>query len=273
MDPDPSIELGGVVIWLPTAGEPKCNIVQDLAGPFGLETNHDAMVRLRRAWREGAYRGRLDLDCESDFVSIYAGRDAIVDAAVLITRLAISGRLRAVSDQDVSRVRAEVSAYRRPPRRPWEVGDVFAVPLDDGSFAFGQVLWEDCREPTCALFEHRSVAPETDLDEALTSRTLAILHVSSEHLDAGEWQVVGRHPPMNDPFSGPCGRPGTVGCTSWDGLDTLANAWYGLTPWNVAYRDDYLEQFLMPAIERPAAAVMLGKDELLKLGVRRREWE
>jgi hypothetical protein len=125
---EPSIELGGITLWLPTASEPKCSILQDLAGPFGLETNHDAMDRLRQAWQDGAFRGRLDLDHESDFVSIHAGRDAIVDAAVLITRLALPGRLSEVTDADIARVRAAVKAHRRPPRVPWTVGDLFAVP-------------------------------------------------------------------------------------------------------------------------------------------------
>lgn len=256
-----SIDLGAVTIWLPTAGDASCSILHDLADTFGLETNADAVDRLRRAWRESGCKGRLDIDHEADFVSIHAGRDAIVDVVALIDRLALPQMSRNVSEQEVARVRALVKAHRRPPRFRWEVGDVFALPLSDGTFAFGQVLWEmnfakrsGLRAPTCALFEHRAGAtddthvPEVDLDEIVTSRTLVILHVASEHLDGREWVVIGRRPPMSDPFSGPCGEPGKVGSVSWDALDLLARAWHGLQPWN-----KNLDRYLLRGIRRAGA--------------------
>ncbi len=124
------------------------------------------------------------------------------------------------------------------------------MPLPDGTFAFGQVLWEQdfaegsgLRAPTCALFEHRADAAEAELDEVITSRTLAILHVASEHLDARAWTVIGRRTPVDNPFSGPCGKPGTVGCVSWDGLDYLAQRWHGLEPWHANF-----DKYLMPGV-------------------------
>jgi hypothetical protein len=243
---DPSVDLGAVTIWLPTASEPSCNIFHDLAEAFGMETSADAVERLRRGWRESGCKGRLDIDHESDFVSVHASRHAIVDVAALVDRLAVPEHSRGVSDAEVARVRAVVKAHRRPRRFQWEVGDVFAMPLPDGTFAFGQVLWEQdfakgsgLRAPTCALFEHRAESAEADLDEVTTSRTITILHVDSDHLDRREWLVIGRRPPMNDPFSGPCGKPGTVGCVSWDGLDHLAQRWHGIAAWNANF-DEYL---------------------------------
>jgi hypothetical protein len=252
-DEDPSVELGAVTIWLPTAGEAKCSVLHDLAETFGLESNEEAVARLRQAWREAGCKGRLDLDHESDFVSIHAGRDAIVDAAALIDRLATPEQSRALSEPTIARVRRLVKAHRRPPRFRWEVGDVFAMPLPDGTFAFGQVLWEQdfakgsgLRGPTCVLFEHRAATAEADIDAVVTSRSLVILHVSSEHLDGRRWRVIGRREPLDDPFSGPCGQPGK-GATSFDGLDWLAHRWHGFHPWNPNF-----DRYLLDGVRHPS---------------------
>ncbi len=58
-----------------------------------------------------------------------------------------------------------------------------------------------------------------NLDEAMTTRTLAILHVQSDSLDGGAWRVLGRRAITIDPFSGPDGKWGEVGGVSWEGLE------------------------------------------------------
>ncbi|WP_367758216.1 Imm26 family immunity protein [Ammoniphilus sp. 3BR4] len=47
--------------------------------------------------------------------------------------------------------------YKRTKPQKWKVGDVFSIPLSDGTFSFGQVLWAEYRSsPNCALFDCRS---------------------------------------------------------------------------------------------------------------------
>jgi len=275
-DVEPHVDLGGVTIWLPTAGDARCSIFEDLADRLGTETNGLALERLLGEWRARGLTGRLDTDHEADGVSVRAGRDAIFEVAMLIDALTVPALRVPVSPEEAAAARERIRRHKRPPRVAWVVGDVFAVPLPDDTFAFGQVLWEDTfapgsglRAPTCALFDHRAPTKEVDLLEVVTSTTVAVLHVASAHLDGGRWAVVGRHAPVSDPFSGPCGRPGAVGSRSWDGLDELARAWHGLGPWNAAYRDDWLDAFLMPGVRRPARAVMLGREALEALGIAR----
>ncbi|MBT9139016.1 MAG: hypothetical protein DDT31_01596 [Syntrophomonadaceae bacterium] len=74
------------------------------------------------------------------------------------------------------------------------------------------------------------------------------------------------------PGSGPCGAKGIVGSIDWDGLETLANAWHGLKPWNVYYREDFLEGFLLKWVTRPENVILLNREELELLGVKRPEW-
>ncbi len=137
--------------------------------------------------------------------------------------------------------------FKRPKALPYRVGDVFAVPLGDGSYGFGQVLWDppDYRAPTCSLLEFRAQEPTAELEEILTSRTLAVIHSSAEHLQTGHWQVCGHEEPIGDPFTGPCGDP-RRGAVLWDGLEGLARAWFGCSPWNDCPRSDFLDRFLMP---------------------------
>jgi len=263
-----SVRLGALKIWLPSAGRSYCYIFHDLAELLGVECNGDAAARLEAEWKRRGKRGRLDLDYEADFVSIHAGRDAIVEAALLIHELAVPDVPRP-TDEEVARVRATIKQHKRPAPALWEVGDVFAAPLADGTFIFGQVLWEPVfekgagvRAPTVSLLEYRLPRPdEVDIDEVVRSRTLAILHVQSHSLAEGRWRVVGRRPVTSDPFGGPCGRFGAVGSVCWDGLEILANAWYGLEPWNQYFRPDHLDQYLMKGVSRPASARMLSADE------------
>lgn len=262
-----SVQLGVLEIVLPTAGESQCYLFRDLTELLGVEYNSEALDRFETEWKKRRKRGRLDLDCEADAVSIYGGREAILEAALLIYELAVPSVTRP-TPADVEQARAAIKRHKRPPRVPWAVGDIFAAPLADGSFAMGQVLWEETfakgftgRAPTVALFEHRVTNLEAvDLDEGVTARTLAILHVQSDSLDGGSWRILGRRSVVDDPFSGPCtGRDGLK--TSWDGLQVLANAWHGLEPWNQFFRTDFLDQLLMRGVERPASAVMLTAEE------------
>jgi hypothetical protein len=258
-----SVHLGVLEIVLPTAGASHCYIFHDLAELLGCEYNREARDRFEAEWKKRRKRGRLDIDCEADAVSIHAGRDAILEAALLIYELAAPSVTRPTS-AEVEQARAAIKRHKRPPRVAWAVGDVFAAPLVDGSFAVGQVLWEwsSGRAPTVALFEKRTSDPgAVDLDDAVTTRTLAILHVQSASLDGGSWRVLGRRPVIIDPFSGPCGKPGEVGCAHWDGLEELANAWHGLEPWNRFFRTDHLDVYLVRGVARPASAVMLTADE------------
>jgi hypothetical protein len=263
-----SIQLGVLEIVLPTAGEPRCYIFRDLTDLLGVEYNSEALDRFRREWTTQGKRGRLDLDREADAVSIYGGREAILEAALLIYDLAVPSVTRPTT-AEVEQARAAIKRFKRPPQIPWAVGDVFAAPLLDGSFAVGHVVWEatfaegfSVRAPTVALLALRATDLDgVDLDDAMTTRTLAVLHVQSDSLDSGAWRVLGRRPVVIDPFCGPDGKPGEVGSTSWDGFDILANAWHGLEPWNRFFRTDFLDQHLLRGIQRPASVVMLTAEE------------
>lgn len=269
-----ALKVGLLEIELPTASDPKYRIDADLAELFGLEYTSEAVERLKKAWKDAPGTGRLDLDADSDSVMIVAGKDAILRAALLINELSIPSKRQQLSDEDVDEVRARLKAHKRPRPHPWRVGDLFALPLKDGSFALGQVLWEDTfapgsklRAPTCALFDTRLVRADLEGVDLAALRGVSILHVLPASLDDGVWVVIGHAPPVLDPFSGPCGEPGKVGAVSWDGLGTLAHAWWGLEPWNPYGPNSDYEKFLLFGVTRPEGAHLLTREELLARGI------
>jgi hypothetical protein len=275
--PRTAVSLGAVTIRPPSTNEARCSLFEDLAGIMGVETNEEAVERLETGWLR---RGHQPLDIDGgDTALILAGQDVIVEVALLIDELAAPSHRGNVTPEEVARVRGTVSAWTQPERVPWAVGDVFAIPLADGTFAFGQVLWEydfgrnsTMRAPTCLLLGHRASTSAAETATLLASPAIAILHVSSENLDLGRWVVVGRAKPARRPFSGPCGRPDAVGSTSWDGLEILANAWHGLAAWNDYGRDDYLDRFLLRGISRPPGALIIDKPRAANPRARKPWW-
>ncbi len=75
------------------------------------------------------FKGKLDLDSESDFVSICGSRRVIVDVAILINEL--SQTAPPIEAKRIEEVRRHLRAFRRTKPKAWSVGDVFAVPLQD----------------------------------------------------------------------------------------------------------------------------------------------
>ena len=88
---------------------------------------------------------------------------------------------------------------------------------------------------------------------------ITVLHTDGTCLDSNEFVVLGHVNPCVDPASGPWGEGGTS--TSDTAFTQLANAWYGLEPWNVLYREDYWDKVLYREKARPSSARVLSAEE------------
>ena len=129
--------------------------------------------------------------------------------------------------------------------------------LSDGRFAWGQVLDKQYTAPTCCLFGLLSKHAHLDAASVTTNQVLTILHLGSNCLDKGTWRVVGNAQLCAAPDSGPGGKLGEVGSISFGGggtLSDLAEAYYGLVPWNVYNDEKYFDRLLMPGVQRPPIA-------------------
>ena len=72
---------------------------------------------------------------------------------------------------------------------------------------------------------------------------------------------------MLNPDNGSGGKFGSIGSTSYGGGGTmtdLANAYWGLEPWNVLYEQNYYDDILLKGISRPKSALILNQADRQK---------
>ena len=148
------------------------------------------------------------------------------------------------------------------PKR-FAAGDIFGVPLPDGSMALGQVLGcerEALNSVGCALFGDRF----TGAAEFVLGKPIAVLLVTPDLLNKGIWPIL-QSRELQVPAEG---RPyERFRAQSWVGVNVtgsanaaeLLAAYHGLAPWDDWHDPQYLDKLLLPGVQRPAH-VVLSKD-------------
>lgn len=264
---DSKMDAFAFTIYLPDECSSKFRIFHDLAELFGLEFNEQAAEKLKKLLKEGPNDpgAKLSMDREADYVSLRASKaDVIGLIARLINENSLPAYKRDFTDEDYERINLALASWKRPKPKPWAVGDVFAFKLQDGSLGYGQVIDSQHGAPSCALFE-RKTKDELAGHEVLGSRVVSILHIGSDLLDKDVWKVLGNHPPVAKSAESQHGPRNQVGAKSFGGggiVEDLANAYFGLVPWNGDYyREDYLNGLLMPGIQMPETCWTLNPEE------------
>jgi hypothetical protein len=141
----------------------------------------------------------------------------------------------------------EAKRRRIKPKR----GDVFAVPLLDGTFGLGHVVDVDAWEGPFALFAQRASSPAELLpwiDKAV-DHPLSILVLTANSLKDGHWPIIGNlqrdYAQFKIPTDGK-GRSHTFGVA----MDLL-NAYHGLVPWDGMADPKRYEKLLIPGTPLP----------------------
>ena len=146
----------------------------------------------------------------------------------------------------------------RRKRIQWEHGDLFAVPLTDGSFGIVQAVdhWVPEGGVYVAVTDQRadSLTPVPALDPH--ARVVALMQVVDNAFDRGWFPRIGpatvlarRKDFPNERFA----QSGYVGAKSYTGgiLADFLSAWHGLASWT-AYKDpEYFDKLLVDGIVRP----------------------
>jgi hypothetical protein len=147
--------------------------------------------------------------------------------------------------------------------RRFAEGDVFGVPLPDGSLGIGQVLApeRDAMNAVGCAF-HRERGP-LDGDSCL-SDPIAILLVTPDALAKGRWPVLARHAVGVPPEARPYERfraQGWVGvCITGSGIvDKFLAAWHGLHPWDAWHDPRYLDGLLLSGVDRPTGVLLSAR--------------
>ena len=130
-------------------------------------------------------------------------------------------------------------------------GDVFAVPLRDGTFGLGQVVDVDQWEGPFALFARRAASPAELLPgiQAALEHPLSILVLTANSLKNGEWPIIASLPRDHTRFTIPTDGKG-ASHTFGVAMDLL-NAYHGLIPWDGMADPRRYEKLLIPGTPIP----------------------
>lgn len=251
-------------IFLPDASSSYFFINEDLAESFNLETNAAALKLLRKTMREklepALYR-RIKFDYESSAVIIRTAKAGLIlDTSVAINELSNVE----LSDEVIHIMKNRLLSYKRLEKQKWKAGDIFKIVLEDGTFAFGQIVRKSRTGPVCGLFDNNENEIPA-LNKIINSNFISVLTLTPRASDNHKWEVLGnmdvilKMSDVPEKFNGSMG----VGSKSFtDGIfSKLANAYFGVVPWNIFPEDNVFDQLLLPGVGRPGDAVVLSSTD------------
>lgn len=122
---------------------------------------------------------------------------------------------------------------------------------------FGQIIGTNLtpKSPTCAIFEIRRSTETVSFDELKGSRVISVQNTSGECLNDKTFKVL-----FNTELLADIKQANKSKSTGDGNLLCLCNAYYGLEPWNVLYKDTYYDEMLLKGVERPQRVILLDKD-------------
>ncbi len=148
----------------------------------------------------------------------------------------------------------------RKKKQTFGAGDYFTIPLADGSFSIGQVVGKEAEalnSVVCAIFSRQYRSLPATIDQAPADGDLiAVLFVTPDLLESGDWRVVSRSEPFDvAPYVNidALRRKGFVGVRVIGSgiVITLMDAYFGLYPWNGFAKPDYLDKLLVSDDRKP----------------------
>lgn len=159
-----------------------------------------------------------------------------------------------------------MSMVARRKRQTIGTGDVFLVPLSDGSWCAGQLLQitkKALNSCICAFFDVRLLAESDIVNRPLHEANLfAVQFVTPESLKKALWPIVEnrevtidleRYIPLDK-----LQQHGFVGAKIvGDGIiDDFLNAYYGLRTWDDFHDPNYFDKLLASPGKRPADVIL-----------------
>jgi len=149
-------------------------------------------------------------------------------------------------------------------RTALEIGNIFAIPLGDGTFAIGQVLAHEqgmLGAISCAFYGLRYKAiPSLDALPMLDETLLIASHFTGkDRLVGSHWTILGKLEPILSTDVYPYESQRVMG---WAGakmigtaiLEEFLQAYWGLAHWDNWGDPNYLDGVLLPGNKRPRSA-------------------
>lgn len=140
-------------------------------------------------------------------------------------------------------------------RKTWDTGNLFAVPLADGTWTCGQVVGREAEvlnSVTCAFYRSRYGSPDSATISAVPdeSNLIAVLFTTKDLLTRRTWKVVGNHPVSVPRAFFPHEDSRAQG---WVGAKVIGsgivqhflNAFFGLERWDQMKDAHYFDRLLL----------------------------
>lgn len=158
------------------------------------------------------------------------------------------------------------AAFKRTPK--WQPGDVFAVPLTDGSFGFVQAVAPVMAHAIdFAVLSTRCSTPTATISDVDAASVIAIHAAWRQAVTGGYWGKVLRTELLISPNQCPnqalIAHSDGVGTqhSSVGMAQTFLSACHGLVPWNI-HKAHAFDSYLVPGNPRPPSAYLLSEAEL-----------
>jgi hypothetical protein len=140
----------------------------------------------------------------------------------------------------------------------WEIGDVFIIPLLDGSGCIAQVVGREreiLNSATIAIFDVRQEFWSDNLPGLTKNDVFSLILATKDLLDSGRWRVLsdGKGPIKEvNPYEH-LRSNGFIGAKVLGSgfIEDFINAFYGLEDWDDWYLPNYLDQFLISLDKKP----------------------
>jgi hypothetical protein len=149
-------------------------------------------------------------------------------------------------------------------RQVWSIGDVFAIPLEDGTFGVGQIIGYEpqaLNSAAIALFDLKLSKIGDDPPDVDAAGIFAMLFSTRELLDSGVWRVLGQKPVPVPDRDHPYERlrsKGFIGAAIEGAgiVRRFVNAYFGLAPWNPYKDPEYFDKLLIEPAKRPTVRLV-----------------
>ncbi|OFS08307.1 Imm26 family immunity protein [Hafnia sp. HMSC23F03] len=158
-----------------------------------------------------------------------------------------------------------MTVKKRRRKQTWNIGDLFTIPLADGTYSIGRVVGyepEALNSAVCAFYAHRvDVFPNMELNLS-EDELISILFVTRDLLDSGDWQVFSHctdeFPLIKyiDLYS--LRHKEFIGVSSIGSgiIIKLMKAYYKLGIWDNFYDPNYLDSLLISADKKPKDVIL-----------------
>lgn len=256
---NPEIKFDFFTIQLPDESSAVFSIFEDLADFFGTEYQSEAYKLLKSKLKTLDLKPKPNLDFESDFTIVDSkNADTIFEVAKTIHHLTVPEKKQQLSDTELETIYLQLKKWKRPPRQKWKIGDIFSIPLLDGTFSFGQIVGTHLtsKSPILALFEIKQEQSIITDDKLIKARVLSVWNSDDEYIANHKCKILFNQEPLTNPKNvknkNQSGGPN---------IHELANVFFGLEPYNVLYNKNYFDEFLQPNIERPKNIIWLTDEE------------